>query len=356
MANLKKHSAPLQSSSSALASDESIDKDIRMNLAGLSLESPRSASPKSESSPEPTTPKSPPPVTVESRATSIASPVQSPIMQSSTIFKHGLSALEKIGKTTAEVVVGTRNRLLEQPQAAQSSFNPSLAQPVTPDFTDTSQSFIQICQLYGGIGKFQEIQIKSLRAAIKIKLLHETNVQKRISYDQNWRREQMGHLAGALHPDLITATASSLSSQSDLNLHKRLATILSTPDAEADFDCVRRLLRSLDSVLVETSSVEETISCNRRRHILCQIFSLLCDVFTQAVKSPALAVEGIVPLASELCLLTAFVSRSLQDNFNRCCDEAAPQADADQSTIMQLLLDLAYSFVPQLQALLFSFQ
>lgn len=68
-----------------------------------------------------------------------------------SILKHGLSALEKIGKSTADVVVSTRNKLAE-PQIL-SSLNHS--QPVTPDFNDSTSSFYDIFQLYGGYAKLQ---------------------------------------------------------------------------------------------------------------------------------------------------------------------------------------------------------
>lgn len=73
-----------------------------------------------------------------------------------SILKHGLSALEKIGKSTADVVVSTRNKLAE-PSITQftSSQQQQQQQPITPDFTDENSSFYDILKLYGGYAKLQ---------------------------------------------------------------------------------------------------------------------------------------------------------------------------------------------------------
>lgn len=68
-----------------------------------------------------------------------------------SILKHGLSALEKIGKSTADVVVSTRNKLAE-PSISQLS---SGQQVITPDFSDENSSFYDILKLYGGYNKLQ---------------------------------------------------------------------------------------------------------------------------------------------------------------------------------------------------------
>ena len=74
-----------------------------------------------------------------------------------SILKHGLSALEKIGKSTADVVVSTRNKLSEP--SAISQFVPSHQQQViTPDFNDEISSFYDILKLYGGYTKLQVIK------------------------------------------------------------------------------------------------------------------------------------------------------------------------------------------------------
>lgn len=71
-----------------------------------------------------------------------------------SILKHGLSALEKIGKSTADVVVSTRNKLAEP---AMTQFIPS-QQPITPDYSDEISTFYDILKLYGGYAKLQVIQ------------------------------------------------------------------------------------------------------------------------------------------------------------------------------------------------------
>ena len=70
-----------------------------------------------------------------------------------SILKHGLSALEKIGKSTADVVVNTRNKLSE---STTTNIMPvECSQLITPDFNDEKSSFYDILKLYGGYTKLQ---------------------------------------------------------------------------------------------------------------------------------------------------------------------------------------------------------
>lgn len=106
-------------------------------------------------------------ISSNSDSSSISSPTNSYIKSSTSpqakttgfrasILKHGLSALEKIGKSTADVVVSTRNKLTE-PSITQftSSQQQPQHQPITPDFTDENSSFYDILKLYGGYAKLQ---------------------------------------------------------------------------------------------------------------------------------------------------------------------------------------------------------
>lgn len=68
-----------------------------------------------------------------------------------SILKHGLSALEKIGKSTADVVVSTRNKLAEP---SMNQYAPG-QQPITPDYSDEISTFYDILKLYGGYAKLQ---------------------------------------------------------------------------------------------------------------------------------------------------------------------------------------------------------
>ena len=66
-----------------------------------------------------------------------------------SLLKHGLSALEKIGKSTADVVVSTRNKLTtEAPSVTQGPI-------ITPDYNDETSTFYEILKLYGGYSKLQ---------------------------------------------------------------------------------------------------------------------------------------------------------------------------------------------------------
>lgn len=71
-----------------------------------------------------------------------------------SILKHGLSALEKIGKSTADVVVSTRNKLSE-PSNSNMAQSQSHSQMITPDYADQNSTFHDILKLYGGYAKLQ---------------------------------------------------------------------------------------------------------------------------------------------------------------------------------------------------------
>lgn len=80
-----------------------------------------------------------------------------------SILKHGLSALEKIGKSTADVVVNTRNKLAEPSNSINTthshyqsqSQSQSQSQMITPDYSDEKSTFYDILKLYGGYAKMQ---------------------------------------------------------------------------------------------------------------------------------------------------------------------------------------------------------
>ena len=76
-----------------------------------------------------------------------------------SIFKHGLSALERIGKSTADVVVSTRNKLNDTSTLIQSSSpyanQKQTANVITPNFNDRNSTFYDIFKLYGGYSKLQ---------------------------------------------------------------------------------------------------------------------------------------------------------------------------------------------------------
>lgn len=67
------------------------------------------------------------------------------------LLKHGLTALEKIGKTTADVVVSTRNKITESAPESIEALPQRAFNPITPDYHDAKSSFIETFQLYGGL-------------------------------------------------------------------------------------------------------------------------------------------------------------------------------------------------------------
>lgn len=70
-----------------------------------------------------------------------------------SLLKHGLTALEKIGKTTADVVANTRNKIVETGAVELDVLFSQPLSPVNPDYNDFKSSFYETFQLYGGQAK-----------------------------------------------------------------------------------------------------------------------------------------------------------------------------------------------------------
>ncbi len=88
------------------------------------------------------------------------SPITSPESTSSqgsgfraSIMKHGLTALEKIGKTTADVVTSTRNKIIDTNQTDQTFLTARTLPVFEPDFFDSKSSFYEVFQQYAGHAK-----------------------------------------------------------------------------------------------------------------------------------------------------------------------------------------------------------
>jgi hypothetical protein len=94
----------------------------------------------------------------------IKSPITSPDSVSShgsgfraSILKHGLTALEKIGRTTADVVTTTRNKIIEASPVEHELLASRPLDTIVPDFNDSKSSFYEVFQLYGGHSKLTVI-------------------------------------------------------------------------------------------------------------------------------------------------------------------------------------------------------
>ena len=92
------------------------------------------------------------------------SPITSPDSVSSqgsrfrtSILKHGLTALEKIGRTTADVVVNTRNKIIESTPGELDAFSSKPLNPVEPDYKDSKSTFYEVFQNYGGHSKLSVV-------------------------------------------------------------------------------------------------------------------------------------------------------------------------------------------------------
>lgn len=202
------------------------------------------------------------------------------------------------------------------------------------------------------------MQIRSVRAAIAIKTATKrasASAAKRSSFDFCARISLLPRIAASLHPDRImdsiddsNANNFILAPDSDFARHfpalHELAPVISD-----ELGCIKRLLRSLDAIIVERGAPEEIVSSNRRRHLICQLETVFCDLLGRFHLSDDLNPQM---LAVDTCMYTGNLIKYLQTNYARNCEDHS-RADKDQQLAIKLFLDIAYSIVPQLQSALF---
>lgn len=217
-----------------------------------------------------------------------------------------------------------------------------------------------------------------VRASIKMKLRSKdkTNIEKNsISFDYKIRQEIQTKISQVLHPDKIMDSVDDCDSSnwifpnSDSQMKTHFPTFYSLGNDE--IFCFQRLLKSLDGIFVErcrvknpttttttpSSSIisddqnillDEINSTNRRRHVICQLSTLFCNLLftltttTQLINSP-------LSIAQEISILTAHLIKYLQTNFGSNCEDHT-LADRDQQVAIKLFLDSAYSVVPLLSS------
>lgn len=178
--------------------------------------------------------------------------------------------------------------------------------------------------------------------------LSRQNIEKLSSFDYQTRLRQGREIAQILHPDRIMDNIDEVSLLGNRNKNKKT---LELPELSGKFAdeifCIKKLLRSLDNILITTDVDEQTIlvACNQRRHVICQISTVFSTILLQISTTTRTAKSSV---ANEISLLAADIINLLQVNFANNCEENA-RADRDQQVAIKLILDLSYSIVPILQ-------
>jgi hypothetical protein len=258
-----------------------------------------------------------------------------------SLLKHGLSALERIGKSTADAVVSTRNKLSDGP-AVQGSV-------ITPDYDNVSASFYDIFNLYGGYSKLQDLQLSGVRASISLKLTASRQTSmKTSSFDYQSRLKMQNKISSLLHPDQIMELIDDSDASNQLfqmDFSKNFP-ILSAFEAD-EIGCVRHLLKSLENIFVERGSADEINCGNRRRHAICQTATVFSQILLKALCSNNNN-SNCTAIANEIAMFTAQLIKHLQTNFTHNC-QSHSRADSDQQAAIKLFLDISYCAVPILK-------
>ena len=226
-----------------------------------------------------------------------------------------------------------------------------------------------------------------VRASIKMKLRSKDKANMEtnsISFDYNFRQEIQTKISQILHPDKIMESIDDCDSSnwifpnSDSQMKTHFPTFYSLGNDE--IFCIQRLLKSLDGIFVErcrvnrtnsnsvgadttttTTTLSSTIasedqnilldeinSTNQRRHVICQLSTLFCNLLFTLTTTTRL-INSPLSIAQEISILTAHLIKYLQTNFGSNCEDHT-LADRDQQLAIKLFLDSAYSVVPLLSS------
>ena len=173
------------------------------------------------------------------------------------------------------------------------------------------------------------------------------------SFEYNSRMQSAARIAKNLHADRILEILQNPPSECILFMSEAefLTSLRSFKPSfdmtRDDFDCMRRLLRSLDQVFVDEDDI---VFRNKRRHVLCQIAALWCEILKVLLTHSQAELDAF---SCDISTMTSHLALGLQNNFDCNCTNSE-SASKDQTDCIKLLLDISYTSVPILQSLLFS--
>ncbi len=176
-------------------------------------------------------------------------------------------------------------------------------------------------------------------------------------FDLNARKQCQARIAKNLHPDRILEIMTNGGPENILlydkiDFYNALRSFEPLEDwFDIEIDCLKRLLRSLDSIFVDESN--ELEACNRRRHLLCQIIVFWCDTLKTILSSASSHKFDFISLSCDIATLSAHLLKCLQKSFESCSNDSE-QANSDNVTATKLLIEISYTSVPIIQSFVFS--
>jgi hypothetical protein len=175
----------------------------------------------------------------------------------------------------------------------------------------------------------------------------DNNIEKISSFDYQSRQRIRREISNILHPDRCMENIDD-NEPSNLIFSKDFETKFHYFNKFGDeIFCIKKLLKSLDNILIISDEEDLLISSNRRRHIICQISTVYTSLLQQIIQSNP-SINTIIEISKEISTFTSQIIKYLQTNFVRNCEDF-PRADRDQQLAIKLFLDISYSTVPQLQ-------
>lgn len=188
--------------------------------------------------------------------------------------------------------------------------------------------------------------MRGIKSSISRKLSRRS--EKTSTFDYQIRLKEQGEISKILHPDKILEMMDECNSK-DLFNSSSFPILSGISDDSDEIICIQKLLKSLEGIFV-TESEDSLVASNKRRHVICQVSTVLCTLLLKSLSS---SIPSKTELAKEISLLTAHIIKYLQANFTLNCEcttttSQSVRADRDQQLALKLFLDISYSIVPQL--------
>ena len=186
---------------------------------------------------------------------------------------------------------------------------------------------------------------------MKLSSKNEKNIEKISSFDYQSRLKIRREISVILHPDRILKFIHDDIERSNFlflaeNEFNKKFRIFSK--FEDEIFCIKKLLKSLENILIISNDEEVLISSNRRRHIICQISTVFCSLLQKLIQTTTTK-NSSIETSKEISIFTSQIIKFLQTNFALNCEDFST-VHQDQKLAIKLFLDISYSIVPQLQS------
>ena len=177
------------------------------------------------------------------------------------------------------------------------------------------------------------------------------------SFDYNARRQAQARVARNLHPDRLFETMHSEETDNIIfydavdfyNTLRSFNELVDWFDAELEY--LKGILCALDSIFIY--GPDDLESCNRRRHLICQVVVHWCETLKCILRSALYENFDYCSLSCDIATLAAHLLKHLQKNYEQCCIDSE-RLTSDHQNSVKLLIEITYTCVPILQDFLLS--